>query len=98
MFVLGDQEVGRDEKYCARLDMDTRVRRRLYETMVRKRCGRVRTLDGLPLTSKAESAGGDVVWAAMAEKGLVKATEMHGEGKQVMEGRSGRWPAEDSFA
>jgi hypothetical protein len=37
----------------------------------------------------------DAVWVAMAEKGLVKARE---GGKGVVGERSGRWPAEDSFA
>ncbi|KAL1840305.1 hypothetical protein VTJ49DRAFT_594 [Mycothermus thermophilus] len=48
-FTLPDQDPEHDARYCARLDMDTRVRRRLYETMVAKRCKRVRKLDGLPL-------------------------------------------------
>jgi hypothetical protein len=77
--------------------MDTRVRRRLYETLVGKRCARVRRLDGLPLerTKGVEMGGDDAVWVAMAEKGLVKARE---GGKGAVGERSGRWPAEDSFA
>jgi hypothetical protein len=109
-FMLADQDPRRDDKYCARLDMDTRVKRRLYETMVGKRCARVKKLDGLPLkrgSKDGESEGRDVVWLAMAEKGLVKAVE---EKKMVDAGkgntaaaaaaadRTGRWPAEDSFA
>ncbi|KAK4122552.1 hypothetical protein N657DRAFT_646263 [Parathielavia appendiculata] len=103
-FVLGDQDAGRDEKYCARLDMDTRVRRRLWETMVRKRCARVRKLDGLVLRRLEQygrdggSAEGDVVWLAMKEKGLVKVNDGGEEEVVVVEERSARWPAEDSFA
>ncbi|KAL2116345.1 hypothetical protein VTJ04DRAFT_8512 [Mycothermus thermophilus] len=133
-FALPDQDPDGDARYCARLDMDTRVRRRLYETMVAKRCARVRKLDGLPLdvaalvppsvaTSKTaaltageEGNGGgkgkevgrvvleeDVVWRAMAEKGLVKMPPGMGKKeKQEMVSsvgdRSVRWPAEDSFA
>ncbi|KAK3298009.1 uncharacterized protein B0H64DRAFT_135971 [Chaetomium fimeti] len=113
-FALGDQDAERDARYCARLDMDTRVRRRLYETMVRKKCGRVKRLDGLVLgkgqgVGGGEEAGADMVWAAMAEKGLVKrrapgqSESGKGEGgeKKVVAAaadRSGRWPAEDSFA
>ncbi|KAK4248601.1 hypothetical protein C7999DRAFT_13484 [Corynascus novoguineensis] len=138
-FVLGDQDAERDARYCARLDMDTRMRRRLYETMVRKKCAKVRKLDGLALldgketttaaaavtTTGGTEAGADVVWLAMAEKGLVK-TRRKGsssEGKDSVKNdksesaaatasaarcgkeaagpvgdRSGRWPAEDSFA
>jgi hypothetical protein len=133
-FALPDQDPDGDARYCARLDMDTRVRRRLYETMVAKRCARVRKLDGLPLdvaalvppsvatsttaalTAGEEGNGGgkgkevgrvmleeDVVWRAMAEKGLVKMPP--GMGKQEKQemvssvgDRSVRWPAEDSFA
>ncbi|KAH6613318.1 hypothetical protein F5144DRAFT_587313 [Chaetomium tenue] len=112
LFVLGDQDAERDARYCARLDMDTRVRRRLYETMVRKRCGRVRRLDGLVLGVKSAVGGGgeeDMVLAAMVEKGLVKrrGSDQHQSesGRDVNEkkvavaaDRSGRWPAEDSFA
>ena len=117
-FVLGEQDVERDGRYCERLDMDTRVRRRVYETLVRKRCVRVRRLDGLPLGGGAgegkkskgllEGRGEDVVWLAMREKGLVKVDGgegVSGEGevatgeKSIAAGeRSGRWPAEDSFA
>ncbi|KAL2157841.1 hypothetical protein VTH06DRAFT_5110 [Thermothelomyces fergusii] len=148
-FVLGDQDAERDARYCARLDMDTRVRRRLYETMVRKKCARVRKLDGLVLDDAAapgdaDGKGGvDVVWAAMEEKGLVKTrrsasssakAEKKSEGvvtaasppaaaaaaaaaatsgaadadadavadenevAGTVEEKSGRWPAEDSFA
>ncbi|KAH6851275.1 hypothetical protein B0I37DRAFT_445173 [Chaetomium sp. MPI-CAGE-AT-0009] len=115
-FALGDQDVERDARYCGRLDMDTRVRRRLYETMVSKKCARVRRLDGLVLGKGQSVVGGgeemggvDMVWAAMAEKGLVKrkvpgqAESGKGVGeKKVVVGpvpdRSGRWPAEDSFA
>ncbi|AEO71083.1 70edd4cc-f31a-4046-93ce-b3114c28fa72 [Thermothielavioides terrestris] len=126
-FVLGDQDPDRDARYCARLDMDTRVRRRLYETMIGSRCGKVRMLDGLPLVhqkrkktmkegdggANGEDAGGaplpevvedDVVWLAMAEKGLVKAAPARvAQGEEetaaaAAAARSARWPAEDSFA
>jgi Leucine-rich repeat (LRR) protein len=119
-FALGDQDAERDARYCARLDMDTRVRRRLYETMVGKRCGRVRRLDGLVLGGKKNAVGGgdnegteaDMVLAVMVEKGLVKrrASDQQRQpesGRDVSEekgvvapaaDRSGRWPAEDSFA
>jgi Leucine-rich repeat (LRR) protein len=103
MFVLGDQDAERDGLYCGRLDMDTRVRRRLYETMVGKRCARVRKLDGLLLKRGDElgrkgAADGewDVVWLAMKERGLVR--DEGGKEEEVVGERSGRWPAEDSFA
>ncbi|KAL2155564.1 hypothetical protein VTH82DRAFT_306 [Thermothelomyces myriococcoides] len=136
-FVLGDQDAERDAKYCARLDMDTRMRRRLYETMVRKKCARVKKLDGLVLDDGAAGKGGDgkgdggvdPVWVAMEEKGLVKtrnggslsrapksekseaangaaasasasadAVAGKKEAAETVGEKSGRWPAEDSFA
>ncbi|KAG7285552.1 hypothetical protein NEMBOFW57_010181 [Staphylotrichum longicolle] len=97
MFVLGDQDAERDARYSARLDMDTRVRRRLWETMVGKRCARVRKLDGLSVAGRKRKEvegieGGDgqeekdLVWVAMAEKGLVK---RKGDEKNVVEGGGG---------
>ena len=87
--MLGDQDAERDARYCARLDMDTRVRRRLWETMVGKRCARVRKLDGLALRKRKEvqeggsGSEGDLVWVAMAEKGLVKRRD---EARGLVEG------------
>ncbi|KAH6620667.1 hypothetical protein B0J18DRAFT_398485 [Chaetomium sp. MPI-SDFR-AT-0129] len=139
MFTLPSQDADRDARYCARLDMDTRMRRRLYETMVGKKCGRVRRLDGLgfgkKLTKGKKGAkskriesgmvmegagvdgGVDAVWLAMTEKGLMEKKTEKGEMAEeenenntpptsppavavaaATANRSGRWPAEDSFA
>jgi hypothetical protein len=38
----------------------------------------------------------DVVWLAMKERGLVR--DEGGKEEEVVGERSGRWPAEDSFA
>lgn len=83
-FALPDQDRERDARYCARLDMETRMRRRVWEVLVRERCRGVRKLDGLDLDLAAEASkkrlagdgdndgAGDAVWTALAEKGLVK--------------------------
>jgi len=91
-FVLPDQEAERDEAYCGRLDMDTRMRRRLYEQMVAGGCDRVKKLDGLQLSARKDTERRDSVWRALREKGFVSPVESEEEE------RSRQWPAEDSFA
>jgi protein NUD1 len=90
-FSLPDQDSERDHAYCGRLDMDTRMRRRLYEQMVGGGCDRVRKLDGLPLDARKGATGRDSVWRALRDKGLISPAD--GE-----EEKSKMWPAEDSFA
>ncbi|KXX82559.1 Septation initiation network scaffold protein cdc11 [Madurella mycetomatis] len=110
-FVLPAQDAERDARYCQRLDMATRMRRRVWETLVRSRCARVTKLDGLDLgaDAKPKGADGDVVWRALAEKGLVlrrdgkkvdvkKAEKERDKTTCADADRSARWPAEDSFA
>ncbi|KAL2020792.1 hypothetical protein VTK56DRAFT_7990 [Thermocarpiscus australiensis] len=102
-FVLPDQDAERDERYCARLDLATRMRRRVYESLVRERCRRVRRLDGLALrlgrrggdVDGEEGEGRDAVWEALRERGIVLAREAADGGEEG--DHSGRWPAEDSF-
>ncbi|KAK0651490.1 hypothetical protein B0T16DRAFT_386912 [Cercophora newfieldiana] len=93
-FSLPDQDGERDEAYCGRLDMDTRMRRRLYEQMVAGGCDRVRKLDGLALRVGKGHERRDSVWRALRERGLISpAPVAAGE-----EEKSKQWPAEDSFA
>lgn len=90
-FSLPDAPDGgdRDRKFQGRLDMGTRMRRRLYEIVVLGRCRRLRTLDGLPVD---RSPGGgplakrDKVWDALVESGVVVSSssedgELKGEGR-----------------
>jgi len=91
-FVLPDQEKERDEQYCSRLDMGTRMRRRLYEQMIAGGCKRVRKLDGLNLVAGRDGVDRrDAVWKALRASGFVT-------GDDDDMNKSGRWPAEDSFA
>lgn len=93
-FALPEQDRERDEAYCGRLDMETRMRRRLYEQMVVGGCGRVKRLDGLVVDRERMVEGGKV-WEALRERGLVVGG---GEEEQVEAEKSERWGAEDSFA
>ncbi|KAK5660663.1 hypothetical protein OQA88_12027 [Cercophora sp. LCS_1] len=86
-FVLHDQEVERDEAYCGRLDMETRMRRRLYESLVVGGCKKVKKLDGLTVDRKGMMGRRDGVWKALREKGFIDGDE-----------DDSRWGAEDSFA
>ncbi len=84
-FVLPDvtDESGgrdRDRRFQSRLDMGSRMRRRLYEMVVLGRCRRLRTLDGLPVggpggpgARDAVLRRRDAVWDALVESGVVVA-------------------------
>lgn len=86
-FALPDQDVDRDRAFCGRLDMDTRVKRKLYEALVARGCGRLRRLDGLPVKGRGKKMDGDegrdgkgedAVMAVMRERGLIKGVEVKG--------------------
>ncbi|KAH8891999.1 hypothetical protein GQ53DRAFT_686780 [Thozetella sp. PMI_491] len=70
-FVLPDQDLERDCAYASRLDLDTRVRRRLYEGFFVGYCARLKKLDGLPL-DRAVNEIRDSVWKALAARGLAE--------------------------
>ncbi|KAK3683918.1 hypothetical protein B0T22DRAFT_384657 [Podospora appendiculata] len=111
-FALPDQDPERDASYCSRLDLQTRMRRRLYEKMVREQCRRLKRLDGLALRRDGAEVR-DGVWEALVEGGFVVAREGEGgvdvdvdvdvnvdgdgKGKGKAVEQSPRWPAEDSF-
>ncbi|KAI0014508.1 WD repeat domain-containing protein [Xylariomycetidae sp. FL0641] len=69
-FVLPDVDPDRDARFAARLDMGTRMRRRLYEMVVLERCVRLKTLDGLRV-AREDVQRRDVVWRALVEKGVL---------------------------
>ncbi|KAK3344372.1 hypothetical protein B0T25DRAFT_509600 [Lasiosphaeria hispida] len=97
-FALPDQDAARDQSYAGRLDMETRIRRRLHEQMFAGACRRVKKLDGLPLKRKEVEGCRDAVWAALAEKGFVVREDGGEVDVRAEVETSGRWPAEDSFA
>jgi protein NUD1 len=74
-FNLPDADVQRDVAFASRLDMETAMRRRIYEHTFRGSCGRLRKLDGLPLRGRrAEERmidGEDKVWLALVREGLI---------------------------
>ncbi|KAK4167357.1 hypothetical protein QBC43DRAFT_230612 [Cladorrhinum sp. PSN259] len=95
-FSLPEQDEKRDTAYCGRLDMDTRMKRRLYEYLIGRKCRRVKMLDGLEFVS---ANGGKIkdeeAWKGLVERGLVQVV---GETTTRKGDDSGRWEAENSFA
>ncbi|KAK0706770.1 hypothetical protein B0T26DRAFT_727974, partial [Lasiosphaeria miniovina] len=86
-FALPDQDPARDRAYASRLDLATRIRRRLYEHLFCAACRRVKRLDGLDLRRGDVAGCRDAVWAALAEQGLVRAGAQEGEAEA--EGKDG---------
>ncbi|KAK0612864.1 hypothetical protein B0T17DRAFT_563973 [Bombardia bombarda] len=71
-FALPDQDGERDALYSSRLDLETRMRRRLHEKMVGESCGRLKKLDGLSLRGRrGKGEVRDAVWKALVEGGFV---------------------------
>lgn len=98
-FCLPEQDVEGDGRYASRLDMDTRMRRRLYERVLTEGCKRLRGLDGLQVRKEGEVR--DAVWRGLVSQGLVVGDldcDAGGEEGEVEAERTEAWQAEDSFA
>ncbi|KAK4226481.1 hypothetical protein QBC38DRAFT_480501 [Podospora fimiseda] len=98
-FRLPEQDEKRDKSYCERLDMETRMKRRLYEYLIGRRCKRVRMLDGLEFCF----SGGQIIqdeeaWKGLMERGLVHRVVASGGDESIKRNESLRWEAENSFA
>ena len=70
-FELPDSDPGRDRRFVKRLDMQTRMRRRLYEIILASACLRLQVLDGLSINRDAINFR-DAVWQGLRDKGLVR--------------------------
>ncbi|KAI0484500.1 hypothetical protein GGR56DRAFT_680006 [Xylariaceae sp. FL0804] len=73
-FALPDADPERAARFAGRLDLGTRMRRRLYDLVVNDRCPRLRTLDGAPVAPRraaALSALRDDVWDALVAAGVL---------------------------
>ncbi|KAL3421424.1 wd repeat domain-containing protein [Phlyctema vagabunda] len=69
-YTLSDVEQGRDAKYVACLDMETRMRRRVYEILVLASCVGLRVLDGLTIDREVLNLR-DKVWNALVTAGVI---------------------------
>ncbi|KAG8160558.1 hypothetical protein KVR01_010094 [Diaporthe batatas] len=70
IFKLPDADPERDARYCRRLDMETRIQRRVYERKCVQSCKHLQKLDGLPANKKIRHIR-DVVWKNMALRGML---------------------------
>jgi len=69
-FTLMDANEGKDKAYAGRLDMETKMRRRVYEMLMVAGCERLRMLDGLPANRQIADVK-DAVWDELVKIGLV---------------------------
>ncbi|KAK2607376.1 hypothetical protein N8I77_006053 [Diaporthe amygdali] len=70
IFKLPDADLERDTRYCGRLDMDTRIQRRIYERKCVRYCKQLQKLDGLPANRKVRHIR-DVIWKNMVLRGML---------------------------
>ncbi|KAI0549512.1 hypothetical protein F4679DRAFT_546445 [Xylaria curta] len=73
-FALSDGDVERQDKFASRLDMSTRMRKRVYDMVVLNDCRQLKMLDGLPVP-KDIALKRDDVWRALMESGIVAEEE-----------------------
>ncbi|KFY22201.1 hypothetical protein V493_06770 [Pseudogymnoascus sp. VKM F-4281 (FW-2241)] len=72
-FTLLDADGTKDMAYSGRLDMETRMRRRVYEMLMVGGCQRLKMLDGLPANTDVAGVK-DAVWDELVKIGLVQNT------------------------
>lgn len=70
-FVLPAASKERDREYVARLDEDTRLRRRVYEMLLANSCRGLRALDGL-VFERRDVLVKDEVWERLVCLGVVR--------------------------
>lgn len=69
-FELSASDGDKDAKFSKRLDIQTRMRRRIYEVLIIGSCERLKNLDGLSI-SRSEDKTGDNIWQRLKERGLI---------------------------
>ncbi|KAI9841185.1 MAG: hypothetical protein M1838_003681 [Thelocarpon superellum] len=74
-----------DTAYRARLDRDTKLRRRVYEMLVASSCPSLRTLDGLRF-DRMHVLGRDRFWACLGGLGVVRGAFEADGGEEEYEG------------
>ena len=87
-FTLAAADEKKDRIFQSRLDMETALLRRRYEIVLRERCPRMKTLDGLPF-HKADVFRKDMVYNELRKTGLIRcAPEQPAEPKVSIDGRT----------
>lgn len=77
LYGYAEADAGRDRVHLAKLDVDTRLRRRVHEMLVVSGCGELKELDGLQIDRKRMSERDDT-WARLVEIGVLKKSEKSG--------------------
>jgi Leucine-rich repeat (LRR) protein len=70
-FILPDVDIERQQKFASRLDMNTRMRKRIYDMVVLNECRQLKMLDGLPAAKDVTSVR-DEVWESLVESGIIE--------------------------
>ncbi|KAI1179513.1 hypothetical protein F4777DRAFT_434028 [Nemania sp. FL0916] len=73
-FVLPDANGTGQEKFESRLDINTKMRKRVYDMVILGGCKQLKMLDGLSVSKDVLSVK-DEIWKTMVENGLIAAGE-----------------------
>jgi len=84
-FTLGKADRGRDVRYTSRLDIETKMLRRVFEMLVLGGNLRLKTLDGLSVDRSVLEAK-DKVWDALIETGVLTPNTGETCGEEYREG------------
>ena len=88
-FTIGNVDSERDAKYAGRLDMETKMMRRVYELLVLGGCPRLKILDGLDVNRSVMELR-DGVWDTLIQAGVLlmngneAALGVHSEGSSTL--------------
>ncbi|GAO16201.1 uncharacterized protein UV8b_05584 [Ustilaginoidea virens] len=91
-FILPNADAARDGTFASRLDEATKLRRRLHQVALVASCGRLRTLDGLPVCREKMLARDELLQTLMQD-GVVPDAEQLEAGNNSLQ--PGRKPTED---
>jgi hypothetical protein len=69
-FTIGKADQCKDDKYIQRLDMETKMLRRVFEMLALKSCHRLKLLDGLNV-ARTVINNKDAVWEALIAAGVL---------------------------
>ncbi|KAK3947863.1 hypothetical protein QBC32DRAFT_318386 [Pseudoneurospora amorphoporcata] len=69
-WTLPSQTPASDKAYSSRLDLQTKMRRRVYDHLLAEKCSRLKRVDGLPFDRDQVLSLRDEVWKALVARGV----------------------------
>ncbi|EGO57116.1 hypothetical protein NEUTE1DRAFT_130833 [Neurospora tetrasperma FGSC 2508] len=69
-WTLPSQTLASDKAYASRLDLQTKMRRRVYDHLLAEKCTRLKKVDGLPFDRDHVLSLRDEVWKALVARGV----------------------------